>query len=307
VQVRAQGYRFDEPLVRRVFGNKTPRAVTTPIVSIESDPTVRFDTEHPKLPSTELHDMESLVAGNERYCADTRMGGKLERKVLIFESRIFLRECIKRSIQSALSIPVETLSSMAEFDATRSIDQVRLLIISLAEGNNPESSNALGVLTEVAASVPTIVLSRRHNFELMRAVICYGAKGYIPMTMGFEIAIEAMRFVLAGGTYVPAECLLSGIPSDSPAPQRPATTCVITARELAVVRAIQQSKPNKIIAYELNMCESTVKVHVRHIMKKLRAKNRTDVAIKATDLLSCSRCIGQSECWSTGRCLRKLA
>jgi ATP/maltotriose-dependent transcriptional regulator MalT len=33
------------------------------------------------------------------------------------------------------------------------------------------------------------------------------------------------------------------------------------------------------------MCESTVKVHVRHIMKKLRAKNRTDVAIKATALL----------------------
>jgi DNA-binding NarL/FixJ family response regulator len=32
------------------------------------------------------------------------------------------------------------------------------------------------------------------------------------------------------------------------------------------------------------MCESTVKVHVRHIMKKLRAKNRTDVAIKAADL-----------------------
>jgi DNA-binding NarL/FixJ family response regulator len=76
---------------------------------------------------------------------------------------------------------------------------------------------------------------------------------------------------------------------------------------MAVIRAIQQGKPNKIIAYELNMCESTVKVHVRHVMKKLRAKNRTDVAIKATDLLSCSRCIGQSECWSKGRCLRKVA
>ena len=50
------------------------------------------------------------------------------------------------------------------------------------------------------------------------------------------------------------------------------------------------------------MCESTVKVHVRHIMKKLRAKNRTDVAIKATALLACSRCTTQSECWSAGRC-----
>jgi DNA-binding NarL/FixJ family response regulator len=110
------------------------------------------------------------------------------------------------------------------------------------------------------------------------------AKGYIPMTMGFEIAIAAVRFVLAGGAYVPAECLLSGIPSASPSPQASAASGAVTAREMAVVRAIQQGKPNKIIAYELNLCESTVKVHIRRIMKKLRAKNRTDVAIKATDL-----------------------
>ena len=35
---------------------------------------------------------------------------------------------------------------------------------------------------------------------------------------------------------------------------------------------------NKLIAYELNMCESTVKVHIRNIMKKLKATNRTQVA-----------------------------
>ena len=40
-----------------------------------------------------------------------------------------------------------------------------------------------------------------------------------------------------------------------------------------------------IIAYELNMCESTVKVHVRNIMKKLNAKNRTEVAYLASGLL----------------------
>ncbi|MGU3537814.1 LuxR C-terminal-related transcriptional regulator, partial [Methylobacterium sp. A54F] len=43
-------------------------------------------------------------------------------------------------------------------------------------------------------------------------------------------------------------------------------------------RALRKGTPNKIIAYELNMCESTVKVHVRNIMKKLKAKNRTEVA-----------------------------
>ena len=171
-----------------------------------------------------------------------------------------------------------------------------MVIISVTDRNSQESAKALSILSELAQSVPTI--------DLMRAVIGCGAKGYIPMTMGFKIAIEAARFVLAGGTYVLAECLLAAIPSAIP-PSHPVAFGAITSRELAVVRAIYQGKPNKVIAYELNMSESTVKVHVRHIMKKLRAKNRTDVAIKAIDLPACSRCTTQSECWSAGRCSKR--
>jgi DNA-binding NarL/FixJ family response regulator len=230
----------------------------------------------------------------------------VEKKVIIVESQMFLRECIQRSIQLALSTPVETLSSFSELADPRTIGSARLLIIFLNETNAHESAKALDIISDLAGSVPTIVLSSRHNFEVMRAVIGCGAKGYIPTTMGFEIAVEAVRFVLAGGTYVPAECLLSGIPFTL-TPSRPVGSGVITGREIAVVRAIQQGKPNKIIAYELNMCESTVKVHVRHIMRKLRAKNRTDVAIKATALLACSRCATQSECWSAGRCSMQFA
>src|SRR6202035_4082836 len=165
----------------------------------------------------------------------------------------------------------------------------RLVIISLGETNTQESAEALSIISDLAPSLPTIVLSSKYDFEVMRAVIGCGAKGYIPMTMGFEITVEAGRFVFAGWG------------------QHPAASGPITGRELAVVRAIHQGKPNKIIAYELNMCESTVKVHVRHIMKKLRAKNRTDVAIKATALLACSRCTTQSECWSAGRCSMRFA
>jgi DNA-binding NarL/FixJ family response regulator len=237
---------------------------------------------------------------------DLHNSNAVEKKVVIVESRIFLRECIQRSIQSALSIPVETLASFSEFDGQRTIESARLVIISLGETTAQESAEVLSIISKLAPSLPTIVLSSKYNFEVMRAVIGYGAKGYIPMTMGFEIAIEAVRFVLAGGTYVPAEHLLSAT-SSAVTPLRAPAAGAITSRELAVVRAIHQGKPNKIIAYELNMCESTVKVHVRHIMKKLRAKNRTDVAIKATGLLACSRCTTQSECWSAGRCSMRLA
>ena len=40
------------------------------------------------------------------------------------------------------------------------------------------------------------------------------------------------------------------------------------------------------IARELNLCESTVKVHIRNIMKKLGATNRTEVACKVSEIMS---------------------
>ena len=51
-----------------------------------------------------------------------------------------------------------------------------------------------------------------------------------------------------------------------------------TPREIEVLHRLRQGLQNKIIAYELGISESTVKVHLRNVMKKLNASNRTQVA-----------------------------
>ena len=300
------GYDFDERLSQNEIRELGDLRLELSIAGRDSSVADQFYTIDPEREPIQFDRGETLSAEHVARRLDLQSSKAVEKKVVIVESRIFLRECIQRSIQSALSIPVETLTSFSELDDRRTIGSARLVIISLDETDAQESAKALSIISDLAPSLPTIVLSSKYNFEVMRAVIGYGAKGYIPMTMGFEIAVEAVRFVLAGGTYVPAEYILSAIPS-AVTPSRPSASGAITSRELAVVRAIHQGKPNKIIAYELNMCESTVKVHVRHIMKKLRAKNRTDVAIKATALLACSRCTTQGECWSAGRCSMRFA
>ena len=178
----------------------------------------------------------------------------------------------------------------------------KLSLLSAIENNKEANGNVFGIFLQIAPRVPVIVLSYNNDVEMAKAATSRRAKGYIPVTLGFDIAIEAVRFVLAGGTYVSIDYLLTRTwPGNLPSEAVPASGAV-TARELAVVRAIQQGKSNKVIAYELGMCESTVKVHVRSIMKKLNAKNRTDVAIKSSELLKCSRCTMQRECWSVGYC-----
>jgi DNA-binding NarL/FixJ family response regulator len=212
-------------------------------------------------------------------------GAKLGGFIAVIESRTFIRECIRRSVQSAFAQPVLTYSTAVELEQQHLLTSAQLIIFSWGDGNTEASTNALKALSKLAPRIPVVVLASNNDAELARSAICHGAKGYIPATMGLEIAIEAVRFVLAGGTYAPVDCLL---PRDPPgdAQSEPPRTGLITSRELAVIRAIQKGKSNMTIAYDLNMCESTVKVLVRNIMKKLKAKNRTDVAIKAQTSLS---------------------
>jgi DNA-binding NarL/FixJ family response regulator len=206
---------------------------------------------------------------------------KAAASIAIIESRPFLRECIRRSVHSALSATVATYSTLSELGAQHQDVSAELVVLSLIDAGSEACANALKDLSEFGSGGPVIALASTDDAELARAALHSGAKGFIPVTMGFEIAIEVMRFVLAGGTYVPPDCLVASDPFRPPASTTLPRLYALTSRELSVVRAIQQGRSNKVIAHELNMCLSTVKVHVRNVMRKMNAKNRTDVAMKA--------------------------
>ena len=102
--------------------------------------------------------------------------------------------------------------------------------------------------------------------------------------------MEAVNLVVAGGTFMPADSVL-GMQKlfnlEAKSPPRPWAS-VFTVRQEAVIKAMRRGMANKMIAYELNMRESTVKVHIRHIMKKLRATNRTEVVYKVNEMFPMS-------------------
>jgi DNA-binding NarL/FixJ family response regulator len=230
-------------------------------------------------PRAQLLTITGAIEEHRLYQAESV---KADASIAIIESRPFLRECICRSMQSALSATVATYSTLSELGAQLNGSPGRgLIVLSLLEASREACASALEDLSEFASGRTVIALASTNDAGLARAVIQSGAKGFIPVTMGFEIAIEVIRFILAGGTYIPPDCLLAPDQAALPAPSTLPRLGVLTSRELSVVRAIQQGKSNKVIAYELNMCLSTVKAHVRNVMRKMNAKNRTDVAMKA--------------------------
>ena len=231
-----------------------------------------------------------------RLARERERGGspKVDGFIVVIESRIFLQECIRRSMQSAFSLPIVTCSTLSELALGPKAASAAIVILSWMEASDEADANTLNALSELVPNVPVVVFADKNDVDLARTAIRHGAKGYIPCTLGFDITVEAVRFVLAGGTYVPMDCVLATAASVLASPV-PRPSGGVTAREAAVIRAIQQGKSNKVIAYELNMCESTVKVHVRNLMKKMKAKNRTDLAIKAQIAHSCQRVDGGLE------------
>jgi DNA-binding NarL/FixJ family response regulator len=86
-----------------------------------------------------------------------------------------------------------------------------------------------------------------------------------------------MHLVCVGGTFAPPAALLSQGDRSEGVIGEPLIEG-FTQRQAQILECLRRGMANKLIAYELNMCESTVKVHVRNIMKKLKATNRTQVA-----------------------------
>jgi DNA-binding NarL/FixJ family response regulator len=208
--------------------------------------------------------------------------------VVIIDPRILMRDCLARALeQSGGGLRVLTFSSIEEWNKAGASGEEPELVIVKATGRRPSSgpSAEYDALKKLASMVPTVLLSEAEDAEQILSALECGIRGYIPTSVTIDVAVEAMRLVRAGGTYIPASSLMSWRKASTEAlPLADGQIDGFTTRQAVVLKALRQGKANKRIAYELNMREGTVKVHVRNIMKKLKARNRTEVAYKTNEI-----------------------
>jgi DNA-binding NarL/FixJ family response regulator len=104
------------------------------------------------------------------------------------------------------------------------------------------------------------------DVEIQRALLA-GARGYLLKSTPREELVEVIRTVHSGRKHLPnevAQSLAEHISSDS-----------LTEREIEVLQQIAKGERNRDIGERLSISEETVKVHIKHIMDKLGAKDRT--------------------------------
>jgi DNA-binding NarL/FixJ family response regulator len=112
-----------------------------------------------------------------------------------------------------------------------------------------------------------IVLTTSDSDTDLQRALRAGAAAYILKTMQNEEIVEIIRSVHRCGRYIPAE--LAARIADHLGDEQ------LTNRELEVLGLVRDGYRNKLIADHLNIAESTVNFHIKNIMEKLQANDRT--------------------------------
>lgn len=206
--------------------------------------------------------------------------------IVMIEKRPLVSECFARCLKASGYTVVSFPNVDSWLDVCEDISASLILFCIVGKPNDPETRQGISRLCQRRNQLPTILVSDVEDPDQVVDAIDRGVRGYIPTSVPLEVVIEVMRLVRAGGVFVPASSLMAAKRSNSCiAASQQSGTGQFTARQTAVMEALRRGKANKLIAYELNMCESTVKVHVRNIMKKLKARNRTEVAVMTNDIM----------------------
>lgn len=130
-------------------------------------------------------------------------------------------------------------------------------------------------------SLPVVVVSATEDPSTVRSALAYGAVGYIPKSLSREEIGEAITRVLEGDSFIPAFTEDETGGEDAEPAEVARRIASLTPQQLKVLKLISEGKPNKIIAFELDIGETTVKAHITAILRKLRVHSRTQAVLLA--------------------------
>ena len=191
--------------------------------------------------------------------------------ILLIDDHPMLRTGVKQLVSMAPDITVVGEASNGEqgIELAESLDPDLILLDLNMPGMN--GLETLDKLREKSLSGRIVVFSVSNHEEDVVTALKRGADGYLLKALqqaaaGEMVLSEALTPVLA------ASLRANRATSDRDISQ-------LTPRERDILKLIAQGLPNKMIARRLDITESTVKVHVKHMLKKMKLKSRVEAAV----------------------------
>jgi DNA-binding NarL/FixJ family response regulator len=200
------------------------------------------------------------------------MGDRI--RLVIVDDHTIVREGLRSILELETDIavvghaarPDEALTTIG---ATR--PDVVLLDLKLSEDGPETGLELCGEIVTRYPKVGVIVLTTFHDQALVLDALRRGAKGYVLKDVDVDDLLKIIRGVRAGSLLVHSVSEQDGQPR-------------LTPRELEIVRLLARGMTNREIGRAALISDSTVKFHVRGIMRKLEVHHRAEVVYAATKL-----------------------
>jgi len=207
--------------------------------------------------------------------------------VMIVDDHPLLRKGLRQllELEDELELVAEASGGQEALDMIGE-DEPDLIVLDL----NMQGMDGIETLKAMRArgiASRIVMLTVSDHDEDVVAAITSGADGFLLKDMEPEEIISKIHQA-ALGKMVISDRLAEVLASALRRPEKTSNTVVdsLTGRELEILKLIAKGLSNKLIARELNISDSTVKVHVKHVLKKMNLRSRVEAAVWAVNELS---------------------
>lgn len=206
-------------------------------------------------------------------------------KFLIADDHPLFRDAITQVVNDRW--PDATIAEVSTLeDAHQACVNDNDLDIVLLDLNMPGAEGFSGLLAirNHAPMLPVVIISAEESPDVIQRALTCGALGFIPKSASKDRIGQAIETVLNGQTFVPPELADKLDEQRRRNEELQEKAAQLTHAERRVLELLILGKPNKIIAYELDIKESTVKAHITAILRKLGVHSRTQAVLIAKSL-----------------------
>lgn len=210
------------------------------------------------------------------------------RRILIIDDHPIFRHAMTTILAQRFE-DSESVEANSMREALEILEQDQSFDLVMLDLNMPETTGLNGLLDirNQYPTLPIVIISADTEKQHILQTISYGAVGFISKSSNIEEIANSVDSIFEGNVCLPSEILRTS--TDSRVHQKESTITPeqirsLTRKELEVLKYLTQGLANKVIAYELNISETTVKSHVSSILKKLGASNRVKVVASAANI-----------------------
>ena len=210
------------------------------------------------------------------------MNANLPARILLIDDHPLLRRGVKQLIDLEPNLTVVAEAS----DAHSGVEQAQthepdLILLDL---NMPHINgiDTLKLMRAAKVNSRIIVFTVSDNEEDLLAALKAGADGYLLKDMEPEDLLHNLHQAALGKVVISdqlSSLLAQALQSNQAKDKQDVDS--LTPREKQIIKHIAAGFPNKVIARKLKITEGTVKVHVKHLLKKLSLRSRVEVAVWA--------------------------